>query len=144
MILVDANLLVYAYMDGFPEHSAAQRWLDTQLAELDRVGLPWASLLAFVRIVSNRRIFDHPSPILSSWQQVEEWLTSASAWVPEPTSEHQRVLGELLGQVGEDANRVPDTHLAALAIEHDLTLCTADRGFGRFGDLRWENPLSPA
>lgn len=95
----------------------------------NRVGLPWGSLLAFVRISSNRRIFERPSPILSSWRQVEEWLALERVWIPEPTPGHREILGELLGHVGDDANLVPDAHLAALAIEHELTLFSADRGF---------------
>jgi predicted nucleic acid-binding protein len=31
--------------------------------------------------------------------------------------------------------------LAALAIEHGLTLYSADTDFARFTELHWENPL---
>lgn len=144
MILVDANLLIYAYMDGVPQHPPAKKWLEHELNGPHRVGLPWGSLLSFVRISSNRRIFERPSPILSSWRQVEEWLGRERVWIPEPTSRHQELLGELLAQVGEDVNLVPDAHLAALAIEHELTLYSADRGFSHFSGLRWENPLQPS
>ncbi len=141
MILVDANLLVYAYMDGVPQHQSARTWLEDRFTDSSEIALPWAVLLAFVRISSNRRIFERPSPIPLCWQQVEEWLDLEQTWIPSPTPRHRETVGRLLSQIGTDSNLVPDAHLAALAIEHDLTLYSADRGFRRFTDLRWENPL---
>lgn len=142
MILVDANLLVYARVAGFPQHDAARRWLDAHLNGTVRVGLPWPSLLAFVRLVSNPRIFARPDPIAAAWQQVGEWLDRAPVWIPSPTDQHREVLGSLLESAGQRANLVPDAHLAALAIEHGLRLCTTDGDFARFPGLRWENPLA--
>ena len=141
MILVDANLLVYAHMAGMPAHAAAHAWLDERLAGRARVGLPWPSVLAFVRLCTNRRVFARPATLADAWLQVEEWLDRPCVWVPSPTDLHREALGRLLRDAAEGGNRVPDAHLAALAIEHGLTLCTADRGFGRFRGLRWENPL---
>lgn len=40
------------------------------------------------------------------------------------------------------ANLVPVAHLATLAIEHGLILCSTDGNFGRFQNLRWQNPLA--
>ena len=142
MILVDANLLVYARVAGFPQHDAARRWLDARLNGTVRVGLPWPSLLAFVRLVSNPRIFERPDSIAAAWQQVEEWLDRAPVWIPSPTDQHREVLGSLLESAAQRANLVPDAHLAALAIEHGLRLCTTDGDFARFPGLRWENPLA--
>jgi predicted nucleic acid-binding protein len=71
---------------------------------------------------------------------VSGWLRLPSTWVPQPTERHAEVLASLLD--GEtNANLVPDAHLAALAIEHGLTLCSTDRDFSRFEGLRWTNPL---
>ncbi len=78
MILVDANLLVYAHVGSFPQHDTAREWLDGRLSGRAPVGLPWPSLLAFVRIVSNPRIFDRPTSVLAAWQQVESWLAPES------------------------------------------------------------------
>lgn len=140
MILVDANLLVYAHVASSPEHARAKRWLDERLNGVEKVGLPWPSLLAFVRLVSNPRIFARPEPIATAWRQVEAWLALSNVWIPEPTERHPEVLGALLR--GESrANLVPDAHLAAIALQHGLTLCSTDRDFARFPQLRWENPL---
>ena len=142
MILVDTNLLIYAYAKDLPQHEAALEWLDQQLNEAPRIGLPWASLLAFVRLVSNPRIFKNPVSLPVAWQQVETWLSAPSVWIPAPTARHAAILGELLSTEGLKANDVPDVHLAALAIEHDLLLCTSDGGYDRFADLKWQKPLT--
>lgn len=142
MILVDANLLLYARVRTFSQHASAHAWLDARLSGTARVGLPWPSLLAFLRIVTNPRAFERPESMTSAWKQVQAWLDVGVVWVPSPTPSHRSVLDELLATPGTQGNLVPDAHLAALAIEHGLTLCSTDADFARFRGLRWENPLA--
>jgi toxin-antitoxin system PIN domain toxin len=141
VILVDANLLVYAHVASFPQHKAAQAWLDHKLSGAEPVGLPWPSLLAFVRLVSNPRVFERPETVAKAWKQAKEWLGSRASWVPVPTERHRDILHPLLADPGLRSNHVPDADLAALAIEHDLVLCSTDGDFARFPGLRWQNPL---
>lgn len=141
MILVDANLLVYAHASSLPQHERALRWLDEHLNGTAAVGLPWASLLAFVRLVTNPRIFERPESIPEAWKQVEAWLGCGSVWIPAPMERHREILAKLLLQTGMRSNLVPDAHLAALALEHGLILCSSDGDFARFSNLRWQNPL---
>jgi len=141
VILVDANLLVYAHVATFQQHKRARRWLDGSLNGTAPVGLPWPSILGFIRLVTNPRIFERPEPIEEAWKQVEEWLDCSPVWIPQPTERHREILGPLLINQSVRANLVPDTHLAALAIEHGLILCSTDGDFGRFPGLRWENPI---
>lgn len=143
MILLDANLLIYAHISSFSEHRRAHAWLDSQLSSAAPVGLPWASILAFLRIVTNPRIFQRPEPIASAWRQCRAWLAADVAWIPAPTTRHQEILESLLESGGVQANLVPDAHLAALAIEHGVTLQSTDGDFARFPGLRWSNPLLP-
>lgn len=142
MILVDANILVYAHVTESPHHADARRWLEERLNGTTRVGLPWASLLAFLRLVTNPRVFERPEPIGEAWATVKDWLACAPAWVPQPGERHAEILGELLTQPGIVANLVPDAHLAALAIEHGLTVCSSDADFARFPSVAWTNPLT--
>lgn len=142
MILVDANLLVYAHVSTFPQHPRARDWLDGQLSGGAPVGLPWPSLLGFLRLVTNPRVFPQPEPLGDAWRQVRAWLGAEAAWIPQATERHREVLGGLIAAGGVQANLVPDAHLAALAIEHGLLLCSADGDFARFPDLRWLNPLA--
>jgi len=142
MILVDANLLIYSQVSGLDQHLAARAWLDERLSDSsNRVGLSWPSLLAFVRVVANPRVFERSTTVTAAWAQAERWLELDSVWIPMPTGRHATVLKRLLAETSEQSDLVPDAHLAALAIEHGLTLCSADRGFARFSGLRWENPL---
>lgn len=142
MILVDSNLLIYAYMTGLSQHNAAHRWLDQVLNGTPRVGLPWSSLLAFLRLVTNPRVFEQIPSMTEAWHQVEQWLQAESVWIPLPTERHAEVLGHLLARTGGGSKLVSDAHLAALAIEHGLTLCSADGDIARFPGLKWENPLA--
>ena len=105
-----------------------------------KVGLPWHSLVGFLRISTNPRVFRRPMPTREAWRHVEDWLAQPSSWIPVPTSRHPLIISDLLGdEVRGDL--VPDAHLAALAIEHGLTLCSTDGDFARFPGVRWENPL---
>jgi len=142
VILVDANLLIYAVTPGFRQHDAARGWLQARLSGAAAVGLPWASVLAFVRVVSNPRVFERPRSMPQAWRQVEEWLDRPQVWQPLPTERHQEILGPLLASLVPESDLVPDAHLAALAIEHGLTLCSTDGDFARFRGVRWENPLA--
>ena len=142
MILVDSNLLIYAHVTSLPQHETAREWLDSKLSGTALVGLPWPSLLSFLRLVSNPRVFERPEAIPEAWKQVEAWLGSPVVWIPQPTDRHRDVLGPLLDKAVRRANLVADAHLAALAIEHGLTLCSTDGDFARFSALRWENPLA--
>jgi uncharacterized protein len=142
LILVDANILIYAHVGSFAQHDIAREWLDRQLSGVPRVGLPWVSLLAFLRLVTNPRMFERPESMAAAWNQVTAWLACETAWVPQPTERHAELLGELLALPGVRGNLVPDAHLAALAIEHGVILCSADGDFARFPGLRWLNPIA--
>jgi toxin-antitoxin system PIN domain toxin len=141
VILVDANILIYAHVGSVPQHQLAKSWLDEKLNGTAQVALPWASLTAFLRIVTNARVFERPEPMADAWRQVLGWLSCEATWTPQPTERHADFLGELLALPGVHANLVPDAHLAALAVEHGLMLCSTDSDFARFPGLRWSNPL---
>lgn len=141
MILLDANLLLYAKIEDYPQHEAAAAWFEQQINKSIRVGLPWPSILAFLRIVTNPRIYESPLNIDVAWAQVEEWLAFSTVWIPLPTDQHQTILSQLLHDTQATANLVPDADLAALAIEHGLEICTTDTDFARFAGCKWRNPL---
>src|SRR5215813_2990826 len=75
----------------------ARNWLDGQLSGDTRVALPWESLLAFLRIVTNPRVFDRPQSIATAWKHVEDWLECESVWTPAAGSAHRSILAGLLG-----------------------------------------------
>lgn len=142
MILIDVNLLLYASNAADQRHEAARTWLDAQMNGTARVGLPWQSAIGFARIATNPRAFPRAITMAAAWQQIEFWLSRRNVWIPVPGPHHQAILGELLRNLGGGSNLISDAHLAALAIEHGLKLCSCDGDFARFRGLRWENPLA--
>ena len=142
MTLVDANLLLYAANRAAPEHERARAWLDNRLNGTVPLGLPWPSLLAFVRLATNPLVVRHPAAAAEAWRQVEEWLECEPAWTPLPGDGHRAIVGVFLKAAWMTSRLVPDAHLAALAIEHGLTLQSTDGDFARFPGLKWENPLA--
>lgn len=143
MILVDANILIYATDPRSERHERARTWLDGQLSGDTRVGLPWESLLAFMRIVTNPRVFERPQSVKAAWRHVEDWLGCECVWIPTPGPAHRSILSGLLANLGGGPKLIPDAHLAALAIEHGLTVCSNDGDFARFHGLHWIDPLAP-
>lgn len=141
MILLDANLLVYAYAPSSPHHGAARSWFEDVMSAPDRVAFPWPTLLAFVRLMGNPNVMRKPVPLRDAWARAERWLAQPQAWIPVPTERHREIVTALLdGETRHDVAN--DAHLAALAVEHGLTVCSSDRDFSRFPGIRWENPLS--
>lgn len=141
MILVDTNLLLYAVVRQYKQHQQAREWLDERLNSVGWVGLPWESLVGFVRLVTNSRVFPRPLSAERAWEHVEDWLDRPTAWVPIPGEQHRRVLGELVRSTAPSAGLVHDAHLAALAVQHGLIVASTDGDFARFPGVRWENPL---
>jgi uncharacterized protein len=140
-MLLDANLLIYAIHKGASQHRAAVAWLNEQLNGSRRVGIPWQSLAAFLRIVTHPRAFERPLSPTVAFDRVNDWLSAPVAWVPEPGSQYRRILRQLITDYDVGGNLVPDAMLAALAIEHGLTVYSVDTDFARFRELRWDNPL---
>ncbi|MGI8680806.1 MAG: TA system VapC family ribonuclease toxin [Mycobacteriales bacterium] len=140
-MLLDANLLLFAVDAHSPFHGSAAAWLTAQLNGPRRVGLPWQSLGAFLRISTHPRASERPLSPPEAWAQVQDWLAADTAWIPQPTDRHAEVLGGLVTSYQLRGNLVSDAQLAAIAIEHGLTLYSADTDFARFREVRWENPL---
>jgi uncharacterized protein len=141
-MLVDANLLLYAVHKQSPFHEPARDWLTEQMNGTRRVGLPWQSLTSFLRIATHPRALERPLSPADAWARVTDWLSVGVAWVPEPGERHALILGQLLIRHDVRGNLVPDAQLAALALQHGLTVYSADTDFARFTDVRWENPLA--
>lgn len=142
-MLVDANVLLFAVNETSARHAQARDWVTEQLNGNRRVGLPWQVLGSFLRIATHPRAFERPLDPRRAWRQVTEWLAAPVVWVPEPGARHALLLGELIERYDLRGNLIPDAQLAALALEHGLTMHSADTDFARFEELRWENPVAP-
>ncbi|HSF87131.1 MAG TPA: TA system VapC family ribonuclease toxin [Acidimicrobiia bacterium] len=105
------------------------------------MGLPWQSLGGFVRISTHPRVAATPLDAAEAWSHVRAWLDADPAWIPPATMRTAAICAELSEQLGITGNLVPDAQLAALALEHGLTVLSADTDFARFRDVDWVNPL---
>jgi toxin-antitoxin system PIN domain toxin len=141
MILLDANLLLYAYHPEAVEHQRAAVWLESVLAGRGPVGLAWITLWAFIRIVTNPRVFERPLATGEAVEVVSGWLAQPSAVVVEPGERYWDILRQLLVEGQVSGPLVTDAALAALALENGAVLCTTDRDFSRFPSLSTLNPL---
>ena len=141
MMIVDANLLLYAVDENSTHNAAAAAWLQEKLDGDSRVGLPWQTIGAFLRIVTHPRVTENPLSAADAWRYVEDWLAVPVVWIPPATEITARVYARLCAQVEITGNLVPDAQLAALAVEHGVEIASADTDFMRFPGLRWTNPL---
>ncbi len=141
-MLLDANLLLYAVHERAEQHKQAADWLTEQLNGSSRVGFPWQSINAFLRISTHPRAFQRPLDPGTAWARVTDWLAAPVAWLPQPGFEYPRILGDLIHAHHVRGNLIADAALAALAIEHGVVLASTDTDFARFRGLRWEDPLA--
>ncbi len=142
MILVDANLLIYAVDQDSPHHDAARRWLEDTLSGTTDTGLAWIVVLAFIRITTHPRIMRRPIPTETALEYVSGWLEQPFVSFVRPGKQHWPLFRNLVNTTGSAGNLTSDAHLAALAIEYGCDLYSADYDFRRFPGIRHVNPLA--
>jgi toxin-antitoxin system PIN domain toxin len=141
-ILVDSNLLIWAHHTQFDQHASARSWWAETMTHTPLVGVPWPTSLAFLRISTHPRALTRPLRIEQAWSVVAGWLERPNVRCPTPTDRHADILRDLLTRGRATGNHTSDAHLAALALEWGLELCSADRDFARYPGLRWRDPLA--
>lgn len=141
MILIDANLLLYAYDDQSPHHAVVHRWLQRTLSGPEPAALSWTVVLAFLRLATDPRVFRRPLSISQATEVVDGWLSSSRFAVLEAGERHWEIFRRVLVDGQATGKLVMDAHLGALALEHGATLASADRDFTRFPGLSIVNPL---
>jgi len=141
VILIDANLLLYACNETAPQHAVARKWLDETITSGEPVRFAWSTLNTFLRIVTHRSIFPRPMNLEEAIHIVDELLRRPSVAVLDPAERYWSIFAPLVVQSQARGDLIPDAHLAALAIEHGATLCTTDKDFTRFDGLRVVNRL---
>ena len=144
MILVDANLLLYAYQPRSAHHEGSRRWLESVLSSPELVRFAWVTLWAFIRISTNPRVFEQPLVVSEAEGIVSSWLEQPNAGILEPGERHWQILCSLMSDGQTSAALVMDAALAAIALEHGATLYSTDRDFARFTGLIVVNPLVAA
>lgn len=141
MILVDANLLIYAVNQDSPHHDRARRWLEEALSGTTDIGLAWIVVLAFLRITTHPKIMRNPMTVEMALEYVSSWLSQPFVSLIRPGEQHWPVFRNLVNMTGTAGNLTSDAHLAALAIEYGCDLYSADYDFQRFPGVNHVNPL---
>jgi len=141
VIVPDVNLLLYAHITGFAEHTRARRWWEDLMNGDKEVGIGAPALFGFVRLATNPRVLDRPWAISAALERVDEWLSQPHVRFALPGPRHLEIVFGLLRELGTTGNLTTDAQLAALAIEHQGEMHSNDGDFGRFPRLRWVNPL---
>jgi uncharacterized protein len=141
VILIDANLLIYALDTDSPHHARARPWLERTLSGNAPVGLPWIVILAFIRLTTRPGIMRRPLPLADALAYVDSWLEQPCVEAVAPGEHHWPILSSLLEATGSAGNLTSDAHIAALALERGAAVCSGDHDFARFPGVRHTNPL---
>ena len=142
MIIVDANLLIYAIDLDSPHHKIASSWFERILNGSELIGLPWIVMLAFLRITTRAGVLQRPMAVEQAVDYCQSWVDLGSVRFLVPGRNHWPIFRNLLLSVGPAGNLTSDVHLAALALEHGCTLYSADNDFKRFPGITHVNPLA--
>jgi toxin-antitoxin system PIN domain toxin len=141
VVLVDVNILVYASRADSPEHEPYRAWVEKTVARPDPFAVAVGTLSAFLRLVTNPRIFPVPTPLDQAVAFVRALRDQPNCVLLAPGPRHLELFLDLCLRAKATAKLVPDAELAALAIENGCELVSADRDFARFPDLGWRHPL---
>jgi hypothetical protein len=142
MILIDANVLIYAYNDEAAFHYECRQWLGDALSNTRMVGFAWQSITAFIRITTNPRLFSEEFGQSEAIEIVESWLNLPNVRILGPTDRHWVIFKRLMIEGRLTGPKIMDAHLAALAIEYGAVLATTDRDFLGFAGLTVLNPTT--
>lgn len=141
MIVLDANVLLYAYDSASAQHAKARAWVERVLSAAEPVGLPWQTIGAFLRIMTNPNLPGERFSLQEAAEVVDNWLKQPNVRLMVPGDDHWTLLRQMLVEGQAPGVLVTDAQLAALTVEYGGALQTTDRDFARFPALRWKNPL---
>ena len=141
MILIDANLLLFAYDTTSAFHKPAKAWLEEVLSGHSPVGFSWSTLLAFLRISTNPRAFKRPLTSTAAIEIVSDWVGQPVVDIIGPGERYWELLARLIQQGQASGPIIMDAALAALSVEHGAVLYTHDRDFEKFPGVEVRYPL---
>lgn len=140
--MVDANLLIYAYDTASAQHEKSRAWLEEVFSDIELVGLPWQSLAAFLRVMTNPKLHGRQYSLNEASGIVESWMARSNVRILAPGDDHWLQFRKVIVEGQASGPLVSDAQLAAVTIEYGGVLHTTDRDFARFPGLRWKNPLA--
>ena len=142
MVLVDVNILLYAFRSDSPDHEAYKGWLDSLVNSDGPYGVADAALASFVRIATHPRIFNPPSSLEQAIGFAAALRAQTNCVPVAPGPRYWDVFVRLCRDSGAKGNIVADAAFAALAVESGSEWVTTDRDYSRFPGLKWRHPLA--
>jgi toxin-antitoxin system PIN domain toxin len=138
MQMPDVNVLVYAHREETPAHGRYAAWLTNLAQSPAPFALSELVLHGFLRVVTNRRIFDPPSTTAQVFRFLDALLERPGCCLIRPGPVHWTIFRQLCADGELKGNLVADAAHAAVAIESGCEWVTADTDFARFApSLRW-------
>jgi toxin-antitoxin system PIN domain toxin len=142
VILLDANILIYAYVRSTAQHLDVKNWLEAEINKGTELALCWPTVISFLRLVTSTRTFVDTYTIREACDILDGLISQSNVHMLEASNTTWRTLHELVVKTQATQNLVNDAYIAALAIEHGAALCTNDRDFTRFPGLKIVNPIA--
>jgi toxin-antitoxin system PIN domain toxin len=141
MLMPDVNILVYAHREEEECHEAYGKWLKTLIDGAEPFALSVLVAVGFVRIVTNRRIYEDPTPLPVALAFIEQMTTHPRCRTAIPSETHLGETVRLCRAASATGKLVADAQHAALAISEGCTWVTRDGNFARFEPhgLRWQH-----
>lgn len=141
MIVIDANLLLYASNTDAPHHESAKAWLELVLKSGERVGIPWQSAWAFLRISTNKAAVQKPLSALEALDHIRRWISYPDVVLLSPGPRHLECLAQVVSEADVAGPKITDATIAALALEFGAKVATTDADFHHFHLISCFNPL---
>jgi len=144
LILLDVNVLLYAYDSTSPFYPRLSAWIEELLSGPEEIALPWVTIWAFVRVRTNPVMVQNPATLVDSFELIRTWLGTEGVRLVHPGPKHLEILEHLVLEYGIRGAKLSDAVIAALALEYGAAVASTDHDFSRFEEIRWINPLKVA
>ena len=142
MLLADTNVLVNAFRLEVPGQKRYLGFVEEMINGDSSYAVCDFVVNGFIRTVTNRKIYLDPDPLDRAVEFAETYRNQPHAVLVGGKDRHWEIFTRLGRQTGAKGNLIPDTYLAALAIEHGCEFVTCDADFAKFQGLRWRHPLN--
>jgi uncharacterized protein len=141
MLMPDVNVLVYAHREDEARHEPYAGWLKRVVDGAEPFALSVLVAVGFLRIVTNPRIYDDPTPLPVALAVIEQMTAHPRCRLATPAATHLDEVIRLCRAAGAAGKLVADAQHAALAISEGCTWVTRDGDFAAFEPhgLRWQH-----
>ena len=142
MLLLDVNVVLAAHREDHAHHRSVRAWIDSMPAGRRQFTVPVLVWASFLRLATNRRIFEVPTPRTDAFAFIEAMIAQPGHLLVAPGPRHLDLLRALCDEADALGDLVPDAVIAAVAAEHSCEIVTLDRDFARFQSVQHRHPAN--